>query len=400
MNKLKISVTSAFGIEGLLRRELNKLGYEKDLEVGKGGVTLYGDFKDVARLNLWTRLGERVVIEVGSFKAKTFEELFTGTKQIPWEQWILKDGAFPVNGKSIKSALFSLSDCQKIIKKAIVERLKEKFPDTEWFSETGAEYRINFRITNDIVVLTIDTSGDGLHKRGYRNLGYEAPLKETLACAMLTLANWHPDIMLFDPFCGTGTILIEAAMKAMNIAPGLDRNFICEKWPQMDKKIFQELRKEAWDVQIDCPDLHLEGYDISEKAISMARHHAKRAGLEDKIHFQVRDVKDFKNSHKYGAIITNPPYGERMGDQIEAKNLYKLMGSVFGSLDTWSIYVITSFKEFEQAYGKTASKNTKLFNGFLECRFYQYHGPRPPRPRKTEVTDQSAKDTIPKDVTF
>ena len=379
MKDLKLTVTSAFGIEGLLRREMNRLGYQDGLAVGKGGVTLMGELADVARLNLWIRQGERVVIEMGCFPAITFEELFQGVKAIPWEEWMGADASFPVTGKSIKSALFSVPDCQSIVKKAIVERLREKYRGVSWFAETGPLYHVDFKITNDVATVVLDTTGEGLHKRGWRKLAYAAPLKETLAAVMLTLSNWRPNQPLIDPFCGSGTIPIEAALKAINAAPGLGRSFACESWPQLAPGLWQDLRQEAREAIVSRPDLRIEGYDINEQALSMARYHAKLAGVEDKIHFQRRDVADFKSSRKYGAIITNPPYGERLGEEKEAAELYRLMGQVFKPLDTWSFYILTSHKGFEEAFGRKATKNTKLFNSWLECRLYQFHGPRPPK---------------------
>ncbi|MEA4891729.1 MAG: class I SAM-dependent RNA methyltransferase [Peptococcaceae bacterium] len=379
MKDIKITVTSAFGVEGLLRRELNRLGYTEGLTVGKGGVSLSGGPADIVRLNLWVRQGERVVIEAGSFPAATFEELFQGVTALPWENWLTADAAFPVNGKCVKSTLHSVPDCQSIIKKAIVERLRRKYPAVSWFAETGPVYPVDFKITNDIVTVVIDSSGEGLHKRGWRKLGSTAPLKETLASVLLTLSNWRPNQPLADPFCGSGTIPIEAALKAMNIAPGLNRSFACQAWPQISAALWKAAREEAAALVLPQPDLRIEGYDIDEKVLSLARYHAKLAGVEGKIHFQRRDVADFKSSRKYGAIITNPPYGQRLGQEKEAAELYRLMGQVFASLDTWSFYILTSHQGFEEAFGGQATKNTKLFNGFLECRLFQFHGPRPPR---------------------
>jgi len=384
MNSVKITVTSAFGVEGLLRREMNQLGYVEGLQVEKGGVTFWGSVEDIVRLNLWIRQGERVVVEVGQFKATTFEELFQGTLALPWEDWLGEDAAFPVNAKSVKSTLFSVSDCQAIVKKAIVERLKKKYKKVTWFAETGPLYAIELRLNKDIATLVIDTSGAGLHKRGYRKLSTAAPLKETLAQVMLTLSNWRPHIPLVDPFCGSGTIPIEACLKAMKIAPGLNRDFVCETWPQIAPELWKRAREEARDAVEIIPDLRVEGYDIDAAALSMARYHAKLAGVDSYIHFQQRDVKDFSSAKKYGAIITNPVYGERLADSQEAAELYSLMGKVFAKLDTWSFYILTSHPAFEKHFGRKATKNTKLFNGRLECRLYQYHGPRPPKKSKEE----------------
>lgn len=384
MKDFRITVTSAYGIEGLLRKEMNRLGYEDGLSVEKGGVTFWGNTEDVVRCNLWIRQGERVVIEMGRFEARTFEELFQGTLALPWEDWIGEQAAFPVAGKSALSALFSVSDCQAIVKKAIVERLKKHYKKITWFEETGPTYQIEIKILKDLVTLVIDTSGVGLHKRGYRKLGTTAPLKETLASVMLTLSHWRPETLLVDPFCGSGTIPIEAAMKALNMAPGEKRSFVCESWPQFDSKIWSRAREEAQAGVLSLPELKIEGYDIDGKALSMARYHAKLAGVSSYIHFQERALADFSTSRKYGAIITNPVYGERLEDAAAAELLYREMGMKFKTLDTWSVYVLTSHPGFEGAYGKKADKNTKLFNGRLLCRFYQYHGPRPPRTQINE----------------
>ena len=380
-------MTAPYGVEGLLRREMNRLGYSEGLTVGKGGVSFDGGALDLARCNILIRQGERVLVELGRFAATTFEELFQGTKALPWEDWISKDGAFPVAGKSVQSQLFSVSDCQAIVKKAIVEKLKARHKTTTWFPETGPSYPVEFRINKDQVSLMLDASGDGLHKRGWRKLNAQAPLKETIAAVMLTLSNWRPEQSLVDPFCGSGTILIEAALKALGIAPGVGRTFISESWPQVSADIWRQVREEAAQAASDrmrergevLRGMRLEGYDVDPDVLSLARYHAKLAGVEQYIHFQQRDVKDFSSGKKYGAVITNPAYGERMGDAAEAARLYRVMGQAFAPLDTWSFYVLTSHQGFEDAFGRKATKNTKFYNGRLECRFYQFHGPRPPR---------------------
>ena len=384
---MKIIVTAPSGVEGLLRKEMNRLGYAEGLTSGKGGVSFEGAPLDLARCNILIRLGERVLVEVGAFPAKTFEELFQGTKALPWEDWLSVEAAFPVSGKSVKSTLHSLPDCQSIVKKAIVERLKENYRKTTWFAETGPAYQVEFRIANDQVSVMLDTSGVGLHKRGWRKLGAQATLKETIAAVMLTLSNWRPEQTLIDPFCGTGTILIEGALKALGEAPGLNRTFACERWPQVPGGLWKQVREEAAQAGADrrrewgaaLSDMRIEGYDIDAGALSMARYHAKAAGVEKYIHFQQRNVRDFRSARKYGAIITNPAYGERMGDAGQAAELYRIMGEVFAPLETWSLYILTAHAGFEEAFGRKATKNTKLFNGRLECRLYQYHGPRPPR---------------------
>lgn len=382
---MKIIVTAPFGVEGLLRKEMNRLGYTEGIMASKGGVTFEGAAPDLARCNIMLRQGERVMVEVGGFPAKTFDDLFEGAKSLPWEDWLGITAAFPVSGKSVKSGLHSLPDCQAIVKKAIVERLKEKYRKTAWFAESGPVYPVEFRITNDQVSLMLDTSGDSLHKRGWRKLNAPAPLKETIAAVMLTLSNWRPDQALADPFCGSGTILIEGALKALGIAPGLSRSFACEKWPQVPQPLWGLAREEARQTAADkqkaqgalLSEMRLEGYDIDPGVLSLARYHAKLAGVEKYIHFQQRDVRDFRSAKKYGAVITNPSYGERMGDAAQAAELYRVMGRVFTPLETWSFYILTSHAGFEEAFGRKATKNTKFFNGRIECRFYQFHGPRP-----------------------
>jgi len=387
---MRIIVTAPSGVEGLLRKEMNRLGYTEGLTVGKGGVSFEGGALDLARCDIMIRLGERVLVELGRFPAETFEDLFQGVKALPWEDWIGETGAFPVNGKSVKSKLFSVSDCQAIVKKAIVERLKTKYKRQTWLPETGPVYPVEFRIEQDIATVSIDASGEGLHKRGWRKLSAAAPLKETTAAVMLTLSNWKPERVLVDPMCGSGTILIEGAQKALGVAPGLNRGFSAEKWPSIPSQVWDLAREEARQAAADkaarlggaLEDTRLEGYDIDPEAISLARYHAKLAGVEKYIHFQARDVKDFRSSKKYGAVITNPSYGERLGDAAEAAALYRVMGRAFAPLDTWSFYIMTSHPGFEEAFGRKATKNTKFYAGRLECRFYQYHGPRAPKDLK------------------
>ena len=329
---------------------------------------------------MWLRTADRVLINVGEFTAVTFEELFEKTKALSWENWIPQNGEFPVTAKSVRSTLFSLSDCQAITKKAIVERLKQHYHGISWFVEDGPKYKVEVGILNDVVTLTLDTSGVGLHKRGYRTLTGGAPIKETMAAALVQLTKWKYDRVLIDPFCGTGTIPIEAAMTEMNMAPGRNRNFICEEWVQFPKDIFPRLKEEADAlVRTDVDRLKIQGSDIDDHALSMARYHARQAGVDKHIHFQRKDMREISSHNKYGFIITNPPYGERLEDEKNVKLLYHDMGKVFGKLDTWSFYVITSFKEFEKAFGRTADKKRKLYNGMLECNYYQYFGPKPPK---------------------
>ena len=379
MEQFQLIAMAKFGVESITANELKKLGYT-DLKVETGRVCFQGGFEDIARANLWLRTADRVLINVGEFTAVTFEELFEKTKALPWENWIPQNGEFPVTAKSVRSTLFSLSDCQAITKKAIVERLKQHYHGISWFVEDGPKYKVEVGILNDVVTLTLDTSGVGLHKRGYRTLTGGAPIKETMAAALVQLTKWKYDRVLIDPFCGTGTIPIEAAMTEMNMAPGRNRNFICEDWAQFPKDIFPRLKEEADAlVRTDVERLKIQGSDIDDHALSMARYHAKQAGVDHHIHFQRKDMREISSHNKYGFIITNPPYGERLEDEKNVKLLYHDMGKVFGKLDTWSFYVITSFKDFERAFGRTADKKRKLYNGMLECNYYQYFGPKPPK---------------------
>ncbi|EGD46554.1 rRNA (guanine-N(2)-)-methyltransferase [Ruminiclostridium papyrosolvens DSM 2782] len=377
MSKLQLIATSAFGIEAITARELKKLGYfEQKVENGK--VTFSGDESAICRTNLWMRTADRILLKMGEFKALSFEELFEQTKALPWDEIIPMDAEFPVEGKSIDSKLFSVPDCQAIVKKAVVEKLKQKYK-CEWFEENGPRYRIEVALLKDIVTLTIDTSGAGLHKRGYRKLVGGAPLKETLACAMILVSHWKKDRILLDPFCGSGTIPIEAAMIGRNIAPGLGREFDAEKWPLVPQKLWDDARDEAYDMMVEDQELRIHGSDIDEDAMSIARYHAKKAGVEDAIHLQRLPMSDISSRYKYGIIICNPPYGERLGEKEAVENLYREMGTVFKKLDSWSYYVITSNMEFEKLFGKRADKKRKLYNGRLLCNYYQFFGPPPPK---------------------
>ncbi len=313
---------------------------------------------------------------MGKFRAETFEDLFQGVKALPWEDFIGKNGAFPVSGKSVKSLLHSVPDCQKITKKAIVERLKAVY-GVDWLPEDGPEYKIDVSLLNDEAMITIDTSGAGLHKRGYRAKAGEAPLKETLACALIYTSRWKKDRVLMDPMCGSGTIAIEAALMAMNMAPGLNRHFAFEKWPQFSDKLWQDVLNEARDAIDYDAETRIYASDIDGKALALAREHAKNAGVDDKISFQKLDLADTSSKYEYGFIITNPPYGERLSDKTEIDNLYKKMGSHFKKFKTWSYYIITSYEQFEKFFGRRADKKRKLYNGMLKCDYYQYFGPKP-----------------------
>ncbi|MFA7412452.1 MAG: class I SAM-dependent RNA methyltransferase, partial [Tissierellaceae bacterium] len=366
-----------FGLEAVVKRELENLGYS-DLKVENGRVTFGGTEKDIAKTNLWLRTADRVLLKMGEFEALTFDELFEKTKALPWDEWIPEDGNFLVEGKSVNSKLYSISDSQRIVEKAIVEKLKTKY-DTNWFEKTGAKYTIEVSILKDIATLTIDTSGEGLHKRGYRDRQGDAPIKETLAAAMILLSYWNKDRVLFDPFCGSGTIPIEAAMIGKNMAPGIERKFAAENWPRVKKEYWTEARRDALKAMETENKLHILGCDIDRKAILRARDNAANFGLEDDIAFFIKDFREADLNNEYGVVVTNPPYGERIGERAEVEELYRGLGSKFEELDTWSVYVISSHEDFEKLYGKKASRKRKLYNGRIKVDYYQYYGPRPPR---------------------
>ena len=367
-----------FGMEAVLKREILNLGLEI-IKVEDGKVTFKGDESAFARANIFLRTTERILLKVGSFKATTFDELFEGTKALPWENFIPRDGKFWVTkANSVRSALFSPSDIQSIMKKAMVEQLKTKYK-VDWFSETGADYAVRVSLLKDEVTVGIDTSGESLHKRGYRKLTSLAPITETLAAAIILHTPWKADRILVDPFCGCGTFPIEAALIGMNIAPGINRNFAAENFSFLDKKIWDEARAEARDLIRHDVDLSIQGYDIDNDIISAARQNAKLAGVSDKIHFQAQDVRNLSNSNKYGFIITNPPYGERMEDKKDMPALYKLIGRVYNSLDSWSMFLITGYEEAENYIGRKVDKNRKIYNGMLKSYLYEYMGPKPPK---------------------
>ncbi|ABO51442.1 putative RNA methylase [Desulforamulus reducens MI-1] len=387
--KIELIATATFGLESVVAHEVKKMGY--DVMVENGRVTFFGDEMAICRTNLWLRSADRVLIKMGEFKATSFEELFQQTKALPWPDWLPVDATFPVEGKSIKSKLHSVPDCQAIVKKAIVEKMKQTYKK-EWFEETGPRYTIEVALLKDIATITIDTSGVGLHKRGYRKLAAQAPLKETLAAGLLSIARWYPDRPLLDPFCGSGTIPIEAALIGHNIAPGIGRNFVAEEWPVIPKKLWRNARKEALESEIHDNKLRIYGTDIDDKVLSLARYHAKQANVEDSIHFQRVPVANVRTKQKYGFIITNPPYGQRLGEIQQVKKLYEELGQTYKTLDNWSCFVISSFEHFEQYFGKKADKKRKLYNGRVECNYYQYPGPRPLRPKKVEDSIAVSQD--------
>ena len=369
-------VTTTFGLEAVVKRELLDMGYD-NLKVSDGKVELQGNSRDIATINMKIRCGERVLIKVGEFKALSFEELFNKTYELPWEDYISVEGKFPVEGKSIKSKLFSISDCQSICKKAIVEKLKSVY-NVDWFEETGELYKLEVALLKDIATITLDTSGEGLHKRGYRERAGDAPLKETLAAAMVLLSYWNPSRTLYDPFCGSGTILIEAAMIGKNIAPGIDRSFVSEKFPYVGEKIYKEVRiKCLSEIDYDVK-LHLLGSDIDKRSILRARDNAEMIGVNEDIQFFMKDMRNVDLEDNYGVVITNPPYGERMGEIKEVERLYKDFHKKFKPFKTWSVYLITSYENYEKLVGRKADRKRKLYNGRIKSCFYQYYGPRPP----------------------
>lgn len=377
MKEIELIATSTFGLEAVVRRELENLGYE-DIKLENGRAHYKGDLRDIVKSNLWLRVADRVLIRVGEFKATTFEELYDQTIQLPWGDWIPEDANFIINGKSIKSKLFSISDCQRIVERAIVDKLNEKY-NVGWFEKTGPRYNIEVSLLNDIATLTIDTSGVGLHKRGYRTQQGEAPIKETLAAAMIQLSYWNKDRVLFDPFCGSGTILIEAAMIGRNIAPGLDRTFDSEEWSIIPKEIWKEERQDAMSKIDYETELNLIGCDIDRNAILIARENASNLGFEDDIVFFAKDFREAIIFDEYGVLITNPPYGERLGEAEEVRGLYEDLGDMMREFPTWSNYVITSDKSFEKHFKNKADRKRKLYNGRIEVDYYQFFGPPPKR---------------------
>ena len=381
MRTFDLLVPCHFGFEAVLKREIYDLGYEIT-KVEDGRVTFEGDEEAVCRANIFLRTAERVMIQVGRFKATTFEELFQGIKNLPWEEYIPEDGKFWVKkASSINSKLFSPSDIQSIAKKAMVERMKQKY-HKEWFKEDGAAYPVRIFLLKDEVTVALDTSGDSLHKRGYRTMTSKAPLTETLAASLIMLTPWRKDRILVDPFCGSGTFPIEAAMIAANIAPGMNRDFTAEEWTNMiDRKLWYECVKEAEDMIDTTVKVDIQGYDIDGDVIKAARENAKRAGVEHMIHFQQRAVADLSHPKKYGFIITNPPYGERLEDKADLPELYTQIGQAYQRLDSWSMFLITSYTETEKYIGRKADKNRKIYNGMLKTYFYQFLGPKPPKKR-------------------
>lgn len=368
-----------FGLEAVLKREIQNLGY-KIIQVEDGKVTFAGDESAIVRANIFLRTTERILIKIGSFKASTFDELFEGTKALPWEQFIPEDGKFWVaKATSIKSKLFSPSDIQSIMKKAMVDRLKKKY-NVNWFPEDGASFPLRVTIIKDVVTVGLDTSGDSLHKRGYRQATVKAPITETLAAALIMLTPWKWDRILVDPFCGSGTFPIEAAMIGANIAPGMNRSFSAENWTHIiPKKIWYDAAGEAEDQIRRDVEMDIQGYDIDPGAIKAAMENARLAEVDHLIHFQQRPVSKLSHRKKYGFVITNPPYGKRLEEEEDMPALYHEIGEAFSHLDSWSFYLITAFDQAERYLGRKADKNRKIYNGMMKTYFYQYMGPKPPR---------------------
>mgnify|MGYP002083580104 CR=1 FL=1 len=377
LGQYDLIASATFGLESIAAREIKKLGYE-DVTTENARVIFRGDEEAICRCNLWLRSADRVFIRMGEFPARSFDELFECTKALPWGDILPENANFPVQGKSIKSDLFSVPDCQAIVKKAIVEKMKQKYK-REWFEEDGPKFTIEVGLLKDIATLTIDTSGVGLHKRGYRQTAGGAPLKETLAAALVDLSFWNPDRLLLDPMCGSGTIAIEAAMIGRNMAPGLRRQFDSEKWPFMPKSVWDKAREEAEDAIDRTREFRILASDIDGRVLRTARKNAELAGVEEFVAFQTLPLKEISSKKKYGCIITNPPYGERLGELQEAEALYKELAEVCKDLNTWSFYVLTSNKGFERLFGRRTDRKRKLYNGRIQVDYYQFHGPRPPR---------------------
>jgi putative N6-adenine-specific DNA methylase len=374
MSKIRLAVVCTFGLEAIVKRELIQMGYT-DLTVDNGWIFFDAEIEDIIKTNINLRSAERVLLVMGEFNAVTFTELHDKTYDLPWDEWIEKDGSFTVKGKSVKSKLYSVPDCQSIVKKAIVNKLKSKF-DVEWFTEKGAEFTVQVSILKDNVILTIDTTGsrEGLFKRGYRKSAVEAPLKETMASALVQLSFWNKDRILYDPMCGSGTIAIEAALIGTNTPPGLFRQFASEEWQAIPAIAWDDMRF-YYESQIDNEvELKIFASDINQEAIDSAKKNAIRAGMEEHITFKTLDIKDIVLPGDYGVMITNPPYGDRIGDEESVKVISEFLGKIFGGNKTWSNYIITPFEKFENYFGAKASRKRKLFNGNVKVNYYQYFG--------------------------
>ena len=388
--EIRAIATTAFGLEAVVARELKQLGYPEQ-SVEDGRVTFATDLLGLCRANLWLRSADRVLVVVGRFEARDFDELFDQTRGLDWSQWLDAQAAFPVRAWAVRSVLMSPSDIQSVVKKAVVENLKDRHGGT-WFEEKGTLYQIDVSILKDRVTIALDSSGAGLHKRGYRTQGGKAPLRENVAAALVLLSYWNAQRPFVDPFCGSGTIPIEAALIGRNIAPGLARLFASEAWGQIGKAIWSRAREQARDERRSAPRYKLRGSDIDSRALDLARVHAENAGVGDDIHFQSSDVGALQSKRSYGCVITNPPYGERLGDREQAQELYRKLARVMEPLDTWSTYVLAAHSRFESIYGKRAARRRKLYNGRIQCTYYQYPGPRPPRGEAAREDPQKQPD--------
>ena len=374
---LTLAATAAFGLESLVELEVRELGY-KDVFIDNGRVIFKAHENGIARANLWLRCADRVLVQVGTFPAATFDELFEGCRRLPWAEWIAEDGKFPVSGRSVKSRLHSVPDCQAIVKKAIVESLKSKY-GLERFPETGPMFHVEISMLDDVATLTLDTSGQALHKRGYRKAAGVAPLKETLAAGMVMISRWRPGRPFLDPFCGSGTIPVEAALMGLHMAPGLGRSFAAEEWPGIPAACWVSAREEARDLAEPGRLLDIHGSDKDETAIREARRNAEAAGLSRNIRFAALDVRDVSPGGDFGCIVCNPPYGERLGDFREAGETYEAMRVAFQRFGTWSFFVITPHTNFEKVFRQRADKRRRLYNGNISCTYYQFFGPLPPQ---------------------
>ncbi|MBO5192508.1 MAG: class I SAM-dependent RNA methyltransferase [Bacteroides sp.] len=385
MRRFELIAPCHFGMEAVLKREIIDLGYDVT-EVTDGRVTFFGDEEALCRANVFLRSAERILIKVGSFHAETFEELFQGTKALPWDEYIPADGKFWVaKAGSVKSKLFSPSDIQSIMKKAMVERLKEVY-HTNWFEESGNSYPIRVFLLKDEVTVGLDSTGESLHKRGYRKLTAKAPIAENLAASLIMLTPWRGDRILVDPFCGSGTIPIEAAMMAANMAPGMKRDFTAMNWDNViTKSLWADAREEAGDLVDLSVQTDIQGYDIDDKMVYIARENAKLAGVDRLIHFQRRGVEALSHPKKYGFIITNPPYGERLEEKEALPALYKTIGERYAALDAWSMYLITAYEQAERDIGRKADKNRKIYNGMMKTYYYQFMGPKPAGTKRDKV---------------
>lgn len=384
MRRFELIAPCHFGMESVLKREITDLGYDIT-EVSDGRVTFFGDEEALCRANIFLRTAERILIKIGSFHAETYEELFQGTKALPWEEYIPADGKFWVaKAASIKSKLFSPSDIQSIMKKAMVDRLRGKY-GIEWFAESGESFPVRVFLLKDEVTVALDSTGESLHKRGYRKFTAKAPIAENLAAALIMLTPWNKDRILVDPFCGSGTFPIEAAMMAANMAPGMQRSFTAENWSHVvGKKVWYDAVEEANDLVDLSVKPDIQGYDVDDHMVAIARENAKLAGVDGMIHFQRRDMAELSHPKKYGFIITNPPYGERLSDKESMPVLYRTLGERYRGLDSWSMYLITAYENAEQDIGRKADKNRKIYNGMMKTYYYQFLGPKPPKAKKPE----------------